>query len=92
MIPEQKPIVPGYWLNETGGELAPAMRNYLAGKVLSEDEIRLIRAYLVQWVAADWRGTPSMIKALRQRAGAIETRADIRAVIGECCDLGFDPL
>lgn len=44
--------LPGYWMNETGDELRPAVRAYLAGGSLDEAQIATLRAYFRQWINA----------------------------------------
>lgn len=56
--------VPGFWMNETSGVLAPVVRAYLSGARLGERPVAVMRAYLRQWVARGFRGRKSTPYAL----------------------------
>lgn len=82
--------VPGYWMNETSGELARVVRHYLADDDLSHDDLILMRAYLRQWIQADFRGP--QIARLRELVEQIETTADVRGWLADALNAGIDPL
>jgi hypothetical protein len=91
---------PGYWMNETGGELRPAVERYLKDAPLTIRDIALIRAYLCQWINASvWDDNPHMgdlgrteLEGLRELARVLTNRAAIDAWIGMAVDSGMDPL
>ena len=95
------PNPPGYWMNEAGGELAPAVMRYLDdASSLSVRDIRLIRAYLVQWINSPvWEANPHTspagrqeLEELRLAAARIDTRRAIDEWIEVAADWGIDPL
>jgi hypothetical protein len=98
--PPDDPRVPRYWMYEQGGQLAPAVRRFLAGVPLSPRDILLIRAYLVQWIGAEvWMMNPAMtresrkaIEGLRSRAAALFSESAIRRWIFDALEVGIDPL
>ena len=86
------PNAPRYWMHESSGVLEPVIVDYLDGKVLSPEQVALMRAYLWQWVkspvwAANWE-----LDALRIHVAAAETDDDIHGCIGAAVKLGMDPL
>lgn len=95
-----QPYAPGYWMHETGGELAPAIRRYLEGQPLSVHEITLIRLYIQQWIDAGvWDCNPDQseegregLAGLRQMARVLSNRESIEAWIELATDFGIDPL
>ena len=48
--------VPGYWQNETSGVLQPAVKAYLAGTPMTDNQIAAMRAYLRQWMTGAFIG------------------------------------
>jgi hypothetical protein len=95
-----QPTPPGYWMNETGGQLAPAIRRYLEGLPLSGRDVVLIRLYLQQWIDSGvWDGNPTQseegraeLARLRELARVLTNRASIEAWISMATDFGIDPL
>jgi hypothetical protein len=96
-----KPAPPGYWMNETGGELAPAVHRYLKGEELTERDIKLLRLYLQQWIgSAVWDTNPLMDDAGREELAGLReaaarfltTREAIDSWIELATDFGVDPL
>ena len=91
---------PGYWMNETGGELAPAVMRYLEGQPLSERDIELIRLYIQQWIGSPvWFMNPSLtdegrrdLDRLRELARVLNNRGAIDAWLTLAVDFGVDPL
>jgi hypothetical protein len=82
----------GYWMNETGGELQPAIVAYLEQRPLSLRQIHLVKLYLAQWIDAPaWAPSPSLA-ALRQTVLRIETPEDIHCWLAAALDEGIDPL
>jgi hypothetical protein len=80
--------LPGYWMNETSGKLAPVVEKYLRGEVLTTDEVAIMRAYLRQWIAGDFQG----VDHLRLRVGRLTTTRMIREWLKDAEDIGIDPL
>jgi hypothetical protein len=76
-------------MNEMSGALAPVVRKYLNGDDLDADELRIMRAYLRQWVAA-FVGPAA--HRLRDDAERIDTNEKLRVWLGHALDLGIDPL
>ena len=95
-------LKPGYWMNETGGELVPAMHRYLKGEALTLRDVALIGAYIRQWIESPvWEQNPRMddegrecLAALRVTAAArfLTNRKAIDAWIAMAEDFGVDPL
>lgn len=83
--------VPGYWLYETSGVLRPAVEAYLTGRPLSGEQIAALRAYLRQWIAADWRGGAELAE-LRAAIDGLTNREAIKAWLDRAEPLGIDPL
>lgn len=82
--------IPGYWMNETSGVLAPIVRKFLEGHELVIGELAIMRAYLAQWMEGDFKG-PGADK-LRADVPNIYTTADLRRWLGRAIDVGIDPL
>jgi hypothetical protein len=82
--------VPGYWMNETSGVLRRAVLAYLFGAEMTPEDLAAMRAYLRQWMAADWQ-TP-MLDVLRTQIGEIGTRRDVDRWLNRAMDAGVDPL
>lgn len=91
---------PGYWMDETGGKLRPAIARYLDGADLSADDIALIRAYLRQWIDSPvWDDNPHLVDSgraelarLRELARVLTNRESIHAWLALAVDFGVDPL
>jgi hypothetical protein len=93
---------PGYWVNETGGELVPAVHRYLKGEALTLRDVSLIGAYIRQWIESPvWEQNPHIddegrecLAALRVTAAArfLTNRKAIDDWIAMAEDFGVDPL
>jgi hypothetical protein len=101
MLPApDSPLAPKYWLHETDGKLASAIKRYLNGEGLSVDDILLIRAYLRQWIDSPvWDQNPHMndngrrvLAEMRFLVKGLKNRADLDRWIGVAVDQGMDPL
>lgn len=98
--PRGHPDAPKYWMDETGGRLGPAIRNYLDGREMSADDIALVRDYLRQWIDSPaWDMNPHMnvtgiaaLAWLRSHAKAIATRSDIAYWLMRAEERGIEPL
>jgi len=84
------PIVPGYWMNETSGVLRPAVEAYLRREPMTPNQIAAMRAYLRQWMQADWAGP--MIDPLRSKIEEITTQANINEWMKMALRENIDPL
>jgi len=89
--PFQPEGTPGYWMHETSGVLAPVVKAYLNGELLTVIDIGVMRAYLRQWIMA-----PGFIgegtEALRRSVEQIQTQRDIDEWIEAAIEEGIDPL
>ena len=98
MSPAPRP--PGYWMHESSGRLAEAMKRYLQEEPLSNYDVGLIRAYLVQWIESPvWDQNPNMdaagrveLEELRKAAHKITNRRAIDEWVEVATDWGLDPL
>jgi hypothetical protein len=81
--------VPFYWMNETSGVLRPAVKAYLAGEPMTDDQIAAMREYLRQWIAA-----PGWVNAelLRLDVDLLFNRQAIASWLDCALKLGIDPL
>lgn len=80
---------PGFWMNETSGALQPAVIAYLKGDWLSQPQVVAIRAYLRQWMAADWKG--ELVAELRADIDEIHTKSDIDDWVEKAMEIAIDP-
>jgi hypothetical protein len=91
---------PGYWMDETGGRLRPAVMAFLNGAELSLDQIALLRAYCRQWIMAEfWDMNPhagaeekAWLAELRADVDKLTTRAAISSWLWRATEGGLDPL
>lgn len=83
--------LPGYWMRETSGVLAPVVEKFLAGEGLDAHEIATMRAYLRQWIAADGFVGPE-IDQLRADVDGIVDMRSLNTWIEDALDAGADPL
>lgn len=84
---------PKHWTHESSGILAPVVMAYTRGGRLTEPQIKLMQAYLHQWVRSDaWAGPSSKLEALRLRVLTIKTQEDIHGAVAAAVALGMDPL
>ena len=82
--------VPGFWMNEVSGILAPAVKAYLRGEPLDVTQVSYLRAYLRQWIAAPgWAGHG--VDMLRESIDGLTDRASIAAWVDAAIDIGIDP-
>jgi hypothetical protein len=83
---------PKHWTHESSGILAPVVMAYIRGGVLTEPQIKIMQAYLHQWVRSEaWAGD-SKLEALRLRVVTIQTQEDIHGAVAAAVALGMDPL
>ena len=83
--------VPGFWMNETSGVLRPAIVAYLEGAPMTPEQIAAMRAYLRQWIMADWPPGPGL-QLLRHGIEGLTSRAALGAWVHQALMLGIDPL
>lgn len=82
---------PGYWMNETSGVLAGAVKAYLERDELTPQEIAALRAYFRQWIMAPgFRGED--VEALRGKVDGLTSRQAIEAWLNDAISAGVDPL
>lgn len=84
-----RPII-GYWMHETTGRLAEAMQAYLAGQPITAEQIAWIRAYLRQWMQAEWHGPD--VAYLREAIDGLTTRRAIDRWLSRAELSSIDPL
>lgn len=92
LLPPDHPDAPKFWMNETSGELAAAVKTYLAGERLNNHQVRLMRAYLWQWVRSPVWAPSGTLEALRLRVASIDTQQELSAAIDHATEMGMDPL
>lgn len=80
---------PGYWMAESTGVLRPAVEAYLHGEPLTPAQIAAMRAYLRQWIFADWGGD---VEDLRGGIDELTSRSAIAAWLDRAEQLGINPL
>lgn len=90
-MPEHTDDVPGFWMDETSGVLAPVIVAYLHGESLTLKQIAVMRAYLRQWIAAPGFIGPE-IDELRERVDALNSIGAIHQWIEDAVSAGADPL
>lgn len=91
---------PRFWRDETSGILAAAVTKYLTDHTLTPNEIRYMRAYLVQWVGSPvWDLNPAHddatrkeLEALRDSAKRIHSIQQLDRWLRDALDVGIDPL
>lgn len=84
-------LIPGYWMNETGPVLQPAVRAYLNRQPLTTAQIAAIRGYLRQWIDAPvWHGPA--IDQLRRAIDGLDTRQAIDKWLVRAREAEIDPL
>jgi hypothetical protein len=81
---------PGFWMNETSGTLRPVVERYLRGETLTPTHIAIMRAYLRQWMAGDFRGPE--VARLRERVNDIRDMPSLTSWLEDALDAGIDPL
>lgn len=85
------PPAPGYWMDETGPILRPAITAYLHRRPLTSEQVEYIRAYLKQWIEfGAWAGAG--VDELRRSVNAISDEAGITNWLRAAEKLGIDPL
>ena len=83
---------PGYWMFETTGKLAPAVKAYLEGQPLAEKDIAALRAYLRQWIFASVWVPSVQLHDLRRRIDTLVTREAVTRWLNDAMREGIDPL
>lgn len=92
MLPIDHPDAPKYWMAESSGVLKPVVHELLHGGDLDANEIRLMKAYLWQWVSSPAWAPSGMLEALRLRVMMIQTTDDIHDAIRAAVNMEMDPL
>lgn len=95
------PEAPKYWMHETGGELAVAVKQYLEDPhAMTIRHIVLMRAYIRQWIDSPaWDQNPHMtsedravLQELRASATRLSSARDISRWLRDALREGHDPL
>jgi hypothetical protein len=92
--------MPGYWMDETGVLLRPAVEAYLSGCNMAPIEIAVMRAYLRQWIMDPvWDANPhaddlehACLTQLRTEVDGLTSRAAIASWLPKAEAFGIDPL
>jgi hypothetical protein len=92
LLPPEHPDAPKYWMHETSGALEPVVRDYLNGNRLSPEQVKLMRAYLYQWVNSPVWAPSGTLEVLRLAVAGIENQWGIAKCIEGMELLGMDPL
>ena len=88
---EELPAEPGFWMNETTGVLAPAIKRLITRQDLSDDDIAAVRGYLRQWIAVEtWQGP--RVGELRNAIEGLTSRDAIDRWIAIAVEENMDPL
>jgi hypothetical protein len=82
---------PGYWMNETSGQLAPVVRKYLTDAPMTARDVAIFRVYLRMWIN-DGPWIDPLIDPLRTQIDEIHDRHGIRRWLDRALDAGIDPL
>jgi len=91
LLPPDDPRAPKFWMNETGGVLQQAVKDYLDDKTLTLAQVALMRAYLKQWAYSPvWQG--EALEAVRTRITEANSHQDIDGCIYDLVNMGMDPL
>lgn len=78
---------------EASGVLAPVVATYLRGGSLDGHGLDLMKAYLTQWMAGDWRAdNPADIEGLRHSIATIRSQRDLRRWLAIALEYAIDPL
>jgi len=94
-------LAPKYWMHETSGVLALAVRKYLESPNKSTlAQLALLRMYFQQWVDSPvWDANPALddesradLERLRERCHGITNLADMKNWLREAVAMGMDPL
>lgn len=80
----------GYWRDDIGGRLVPAMLDYLHHRPLSDEQCATLRAYFRQWMACPWLG--AQLDQLRAEVDGLTSRDAIARWLDRAAAAGIDPL
>jgi hypothetical protein len=93
--------LPFYWMDEMSGVLRGAVRAFLDSRVMpgnpavDVDQVAALREYLVHFINApcfDDTGFGAELAKLREDVGGLGSADEIARWIGECMQIGIDPL
>lgn len=89
-------LAPGYWMWETSGVLRPAVEAYLNSEPMTSEQIAAMRAYLRQWIEADWMAMPGaqqrILDNLRAMVDGLVSRETLSIWLMQAEAFGIDPL
>lgn len=92
LLPPDHPDAPKYWMHEASGALEPVILAFLHDEELDEAQVKLMKAYLWQWVKSPVWAPSGPLEALRLRVAAIETYQDVAQAVHALTEEGMDPL
>jgi len=84
--------MPGYWQNEIGPDLRPAVMQYLQGKPLTPEQVNVIRLYLKQWIDDSAWYPSEGLDTLRLLVNKIDSANEIKRWLAIAMNEGIDPL
>lgn len=84
---------PLYWRDEESGDLARAMKAFVAhSETMESTDLALVIAYFRYYILAPcWQGGGE-IGILREEAHLMQTAEQVHAWIGHCMASGIDPI
>lgn len=85
---------PLYWMNDQSGTMQAAMKPFLEGKPLTDEQFHLLKEYLTYVIDAPcWKGPGQILPALRQQIRKAQDRQDIQVFLDDCLrEAGIDPI
>jgi len=100
MLAPGHPDAPKYWMHETSGVLALAVKRYLNREALTVRDLAVLKAYLRQWICSPvWDMNPTAdlrshlaLGRLRKAVETLHSREHIDAWIHTALEEGHDPL
>lgn len=85
---------PLYWMNDETGTMQAAMKPFLEGQPLSNEQFQLLKEYLTYVIDAPcWRAPDPILPELRAQIRAATTAQDIHAWLDACLErAAIDPI
>jgi hypothetical protein len=88
---------PRYWMNETSGVLKPVIERFLNDQQLTDQEVSIFRAYIMQWIDSPaWDANPEggghELRMLRDAAKVVRNTTELRLWLQRAEEFGVDPL
>lgn len=82
---------PHFWMTEQTGKLEVAVERYFGGDALTADDLRLIRAYLRQYIARALMAGDANRNALLREVETLRSHRDIERFADDLADYGVEP-